>query len=69
MENKDVDHEEFATTCLYELVIPFYLFKIFAIHYISSQNIEHDALPTPFIDSNVSLKWKQRKNKELGHAP
>jgi hypothetical protein len=28
-----------------------------------------DALSTPFIDSNVSLKWKQQKSKELGHAP
>jgi hypothetical protein len=28
-----------------------------------------DMLPTSFIDSNVSLKKKQRKNKELGHVP
>jgi hypothetical protein len=25
-----------------------------------------DVLPSSLIDSNVSLKWKQRKNKELG---
>jgi hypothetical protein len=31
--------------------------------------IFHDALPTPFIDSNVNLRWKQRKSKELGHVP
>ncbi len=30
---------------------------------------QNDALPTLFIDSNVNLKWKQRKSKELGHAP
>ncbi len=28
-----------------------------------------DALPTSFIDSNVSLRWKQQKSKELRHAP
>jgi hypothetical protein len=28
-----------------------------------------DAFPTPFIDSNVSIRWEQRKNKELGHVP
>jgi hypothetical protein len=28
-----------------------------------------DVLPTPFIDSNVNLRWKQRKSKELRHAP
>jgi len=28
-----------------------------------------DALPSSLIDSNVSLKWKQQKGKELGHAP
>jgi hypothetical protein len=22
-----------------------------------------------FIDSNVSIRWKQRKSKELGHVP
>jgi hypothetical protein len=27
-----------------------------------------DALPISLIDSNVSLRWKQRKNKELGHV-
>jgi hypothetical protein len=27
-----------------------------------------DTLPSSLIDSNASLKWKQRKNKELGHA-
>jgi hypothetical protein len=43
MENKDVDHEKLATMYLYEHVIPFYLVKAFAIHYISSQNIEHIA--------------------------
>jgi hypothetical protein len=43
MENKDVDHEELATTCLYKPMIPFYLVKGFVIHYISSQNIEHIA--------------------------
>jgi hypothetical protein len=41
MENKDVDHQELATTCLYEPMISFYLLKTFAIHYSSSQNIEH----------------------------
>jgi hypothetical protein len=28
-----------------------------------------DALPNSLIDSNESLKWKQWKGKELGHAP
>jgi hypothetical protein len=28
----------------------------------------HDTLPSSLLDSNVSLKWKHRKNKELGHA-
>jgi hypothetical protein len=28
-----------------------------------------DALPSSWLDSNVSLEWKQRKNHELGHAP
>jgi hypothetical protein len=26
-----------------------------------------DMLPSSLIDSNVSFKWKQWKNKELGH--
>jgi hypothetical protein len=29
----------------------------------------NDALPSSLIDSNVSLRWKQWKSKELGHAP
>jgi hypothetical protein len=28
-----------------------------------------DALPSFLIDSNVSLRWKQWKDKELGHVP
>jgi hypothetical protein len=28
-----------------------------------------DGLPSSWIDSNVSLKWKQRKSQKLGHAP
>jgi hypothetical protein len=28
-----------------------------------------DTLPSSLIDSNVNLKWKQRKSKELKHAP
>jgi hypothetical protein len=28
-----------------------------------------DALPTSFIDSNVSPRWKHWKRKELGYAP
>jgi hypothetical protein len=28
-----------------------------------------DALPSSWINSNMSLKWKQRKSKELGHVP
>jgi hypothetical protein len=27
-----------------------------------------DALPSSLINSNMNLKWKQRKRKELGHA-
>jgi hypothetical protein len=26
-------------------------------------------LPSSWIDFNVSLKWKHRKSKELGHTP
>jgi hypothetical protein len=29
----------------------------------------YDVLPSSLIDSNMSLKWKQQKNKELGHTP
>jgi hypothetical protein len=29
----------------------------------------NDALPSSLIDSNVSLRWKQRKSKELGYIP
>jgi hypothetical protein len=29
----------------------------------------HDALPSFLIDSNVSMKCKHQKSKELGHAP
>jgi hypothetical protein len=32
-------------------------------------NLTPDALSTSFIDSNAGLRWKQWKNKELGHAP
>jgi hypothetical protein len=28
-----------------------------------------DALPSSLIDSNVNLRSKQRKDKELGHVP
>jgi hypothetical protein len=28
----------------------------------------YDVLPSSLIDSNVSLKWKQQKDKELGHV-
>jgi len=28
-----------------------------------------DTLPSSWSDSNMNLKWKQRNNKELGHAP
>jgi hypothetical protein len=28
-----------------------------------------NALPSSLIDSNVSLRWKQQKSKELGHDP
>jgi hypothetical protein len=28
-----------------------------------------DMLPNYSIDSNVSMKWKQWKSKELGHIP
>jgi hypothetical protein len=28
-----------------------------------------DVLPSSWIDSNVSLKWKQQKSQELGHVP
>jgi hypothetical protein len=34
-----------------------------------SDNTLSDALPSSLIDSNASLKWKQRKSKESGHAP
>jgi hypothetical protein len=30
---------------------------------------EYDALPSSLIDSNVILRWKQRKVQELGHVP
>jgi hypothetical protein len=29
----------------------------------------NDVLPTSFIDSNVKLRWKQWKSKELRHTP
>jgi hypothetical protein len=29
----------------------------------------NDTLPSSLTDSNVSLKWKQRKSKELMHTP
>jgi hypothetical protein len=32
-------------------------------------NTTLDALSSSWIDSNVSLKWKQQKSKESGHAP
>jgi hypothetical protein len=28
-----------------------------------------DELPNSLMDSNVSMKWKHQKSKELGHAP
>jgi hypothetical protein len=31
--------------------------------------MDSDALPSSLIDSNVSMKWKQRKSKESRHAP
>jgi hypothetical protein len=30
---------------------------------------EYDAPPSSLIDSNVGLKWKQQKSKELEHTP
>jgi hypothetical protein len=32
-------------------------------------NLTCDELPSSLINSNVNMRWKQRKNKELGHAP
>jgi hypothetical protein len=31
--------------------------------------LKTDVFPNSLIDSNINLKWKQQKNKELGHAP
>jgi hypothetical protein len=31
--------------------------------------INCDALPSFWTNSNVSLKWKQWKNQEMGHIP
>jgi hypothetical protein len=33
------------------------------------RELAHDVISSSLIDSNVSLKLKQQKNKELGHAP
>ncbi len=30
---------------------------------------KHEVLPSSLMDSNMSLKLKQQKSKELGHAP
>jgi hypothetical protein len=30
---------------------------------------DDNTLPSSLIDSNVNIKWKQRKSKELGHVP
>jgi hypothetical protein len=35
---------------------------------LRSMELRGDMLPSSLIDANVSLKWKQRKSKELGHA-
>ncbi len=35
---------------------------------IRGKVVSSDALPSSLIDSNVSLKWKQRKSKKLGHV-
>jgi hypothetical protein len=43
------------------------LFEVFSMNSCECTNI--DALPNSLMDSNVSLNWKQQKNKELGHAP
>jgi hypothetical protein len=39
------------------------------IKIITNSCIEFDAFPSSLINSNVSMEWKQRKSKELGHAP
>jgi hypothetical protein len=33
---------------------------------LSQADMNIDVLPSSLIDSNVSLRWKQQKNKELG---
>jgi hypothetical protein len=46
--------------------------KMFLFYYQEKKNLvatKFDALPSSWIDANVNLKWKQRKNQELGHAP
>jgi hypothetical protein len=35
-------------------------------HYFISSMFNSDTLSSSLIDSNVSLKWKQQKSKELG---
>jgi hypothetical protein len=52
MENKDVDHEELATTCLYELVIPFCLVKTFCntLHFFPKHRAHRRGVEVKFED-------------------
>jgi hypothetical protein len=38
-------------------------------HFVFMCNSLIDVLPNSLMDSNVSLNWKQRNNKESGHVP
>jgi len=38
-------------------------------HIVNLDKLICDLLPSSLMDSNVSLNWKQQKNKELEHAP
>jgi hypothetical protein len=47
------------------------MFNIDARFYYYNKDSTHAKwrIPNSLIDSNVSLRWKQWKSKELGHAP
>lgn len=49
--------------CKYQGIIDGLSSPLFQIYMI------FDVIPSPLIDSNVSLKWKHWKSKESGHAP
>jgi hypothetical protein len=68
----------FLDVCKWKLVFILFLaidtccvkgWKVTHQIFACKKDMFNDAFPSFWIDSNVSLKWKQRKSQKLGHIP